>query len=57
MSSPQPSLFSFKSIIENSKMKVRILFLAHGWREETKLASTPVCNQTITFTRMRKGGE
>jgi len=27
MSSPQPSLFSFKSIIENSKMKVRICFI------------------------------
>ena len=27
MSSPQPSFFSFKSIIENSKMKVRIYFM------------------------------
>ena len=27
MSSPQPSFFSFKSIIENSKMKVRPLEL------------------------------
>ena len=27
MPSPQPSFFSLKSIIENSKMKVRIYFI------------------------------
>ena len=33
MSSPQPSFFSFKSLIENSKLKVRIYFI---WQKGDK---------------------
>jgi len=41
-SQPQPSFFSFKSIIENSKMKVRIYFI---WPKGNKTI-TMACNQT-----------
>ena len=49
-SQPQPAFFSFKSIIENSKMKVRYhffffcMYMAKGIWKETK--SLPgLCNQ------------
>ena len=45
MSSPQPSFFSFKSIIENSKMKVRIIISSQKVARGNKTI-TWVCNQT-----------
>ena len=45
MSSPQPSFFSFKSIIENSKMKVRIYVVWPKCDERNKTI-IQVCNQS-----------
>ena len=45
MSSPQPSFFSFKSVIENSKMKVRIYFI---WPRVMK------GNKTITWVHVTR---
>ena len=55
MPSPQPSFFSFKSIIENSKMKVRIYFVWPIRVMKGNKAITWVSNQT-NFHQTKKGG-
>ena len=51
MSSPEPSFFSFNSIIEKSKMKVRRYFV---WPKGERKQNHDYFGMTITVTRVTK---